>query len=82
MSAHLVEHGPTLVDSVQDVGDGIRLGSVRDPFRNVITKRPPREHHNTTLSGAGGSERAEQLPCCDRFRLVGRKQSATFATMN
>jgi len=36
MAAHLIEHGATEIDPVQEVGEGIRLGSVRDPFGNNI----------------------------------------------
>lgn len=34
--ARLLEHGATLEDPVQDVGGGIRLGTVIDPFGNRI----------------------------------------------
>ena len=34
--AHLLAHGATAHRSVQDVGEGIRVASVRDPFGNVI----------------------------------------------
>ena len=34
--AKLVEHGATVEDPVQDVGDGIRLGTVIDPFGNRL----------------------------------------------
>ena len=34
MLARLVELGATLLSDVQDVGGGIRVASVRDPFGN------------------------------------------------
>jgi predicted enzyme related to lactoylglutathione lyase len=34
--AHLLEHGAAEHSGVQDVGDGILVASVRDPFGNVI----------------------------------------------
>ncbi len=36
MVAHLAKNGATVIDQVRDVGGGIRLGSVRDPFGNTI----------------------------------------------
>ena len=34
--ARLVDLGATVLDAVQDVGDGIRVASVRDPFGNRL----------------------------------------------
>jgi hypothetical protein len=34
--AHLLERGATEHSGVQDVGDGIRVASVCDPFGNLI----------------------------------------------
>jgi len=34
--AHVVEHGAALVTPAQDVGGGIRVASIADPFGNVI----------------------------------------------
>lgn len=36
MAAHLIAHGASEVEPVRDVGEGIRVGSVRDPFGNTI----------------------------------------------
>jgi uncharacterized glyoxalase superfamily protein PhnB len=36
MATHLIAQGATEVQPVQDVGEGIRVGSVRDPFGNTI----------------------------------------------
>jgi predicted enzyme related to lactoylglutathione lyase len=32
----LLAHGATLLDAVQDVGDGIKVGAVQDPFGNRL----------------------------------------------
>ncbi len=34
--AHLLEHGATTCHDIQDVGEGILVASVRDPFDNVF----------------------------------------------
>jgi predicted enzyme related to lactoylglutathione lyase len=33
---HFVEHGATVIDPVQDVGEGIKVATVADPFGNRI----------------------------------------------
>jgi predicted enzyme related to lactoylglutathione lyase len=33
---HLLEHGATLHEDVQDVGEGIKVAAVKDPFGNVF----------------------------------------------
>ena len=33
---HLLEHGATLNENVQDVGGGIKVATVKDPFGNVF----------------------------------------------
>ena len=34
--AHLISAGATIKEPVQDVGEGIRVATVRDPFGNVL----------------------------------------------
>lgn len=34
--AHLLEHGASKNDEVEDVGEGIKVGSVKDPFGNIL----------------------------------------------
>ncbi|MBD2700298.1 VOC family protein [Spirosoma sp. BT702] len=33
---HFLDSGATLRDSIQDVGEGIKVAAVRDPFNNVV----------------------------------------------
>ena len=33
---HLLEHGATAHEDVQDVGEGIKVASVKDPFGNIF----------------------------------------------
>lgn len=34
--AHMLAHGATPHEAIQDVGEGIKVAAVRDPFGNVI----------------------------------------------
>lgn len=36
MVAHMIAHGATAHEPVTDVGEGIRVGSVKDPFGNIL----------------------------------------------
>jgi predicted enzyme related to lactoylglutathione lyase len=36
MVAHLLAHGATAHEPVTEVGEGIRVGSVKDPFGNIL----------------------------------------------
>ena len=33
---HMLEHGATMFEAVQDVGGGIKVAAVSDPFGNVV----------------------------------------------
>ena len=33
---HLVSHGASARDAIQDVGEGIKVGTLADPFGNII----------------------------------------------
>ena len=54
---HFLDHGATLIATIQDVGDGIRVATVADPFGNPIglIENPHFSLPNDAPAGAAGA---------------------------
>jgi predicted enzyme related to lactoylglutathione lyase len=53
--ARLIAKGATVFEPVQDVGDGVKVGALRDPFGNILgVIENPQFRHEPVSSGGPG----------------------------